>query len=186
MNRKFSTILTLLLLLALSTSTVAAAGAIKLSGGFTLGSLHFNGTMTGLGGYKSGVTVELIGAGIPVVLCTNQGGNEAPGQNPPKVTADGTQYIGPSLIDKKGKASVGVAVADQPGDYNLTGTQGGCPNDNWSATVLNILWTDAIINVYSGDGTTGPLLLTQTYACDPNLQTATSLSCWLVSETSFR
>jgi hypothetical protein len=159
MNRKFSTILTFLLLLALSTSTVGAAGAIKLSGGFRLGSLIFDGSMTGLGGYRDGVTVTLVGSGIPVVTCTNQGGNQAPGQNPPKVTANGTDYIGPQDITKKGKAPVGVETVDPV----ITGIQGGCPNDNWTATIDFVFWTNATITVTNN--TSGVVEFTQNYNC---------------------
>ena len=183
MKRKFSTILTVLLIAMLATSTVGAAGAIKLSGSFSLGSLHFNGTMTGIGGYPDGVTVELIGFGIPVTLCTNQGGTQAPGQNPPKVSTNGEQFITPDLISKKGKAEVGVVTGDLINTV-LPGKAGGCPNNNWSAAIVNILWTDAILNVYNGQGNTGSLLLKQVYQCNPALQTATTLSCTLVSETS--
>jgi hypothetical protein len=159
MNKKLSTILAVFLILMLTTSTVGAAGAIKLSGAFGLGSLTFNGYATGLGGYRDGVTIVLTGTGIPVVTCTNKGGNQAPGQNPPKVTADGSQFIGPQSIDKKGKAPVGVETEDPI----LTGTQGGCPNDNWTATVEFIYWTDATLTAI--DNTSGAVVATQNYTC---------------------
>ena len=102
MNRKFSTILAVLLILALSTSTVGAAGAIKLSG--SVGAswpLHLDGTLTGLGGYTQGVTVTLAGFGdILSVACTSPGGKEAPGQNPGKMSVSGSQDIGSTDITK--------------------------------------------------------------------------------------
>lgn len=182
MNRKFSTILTFLLLLALSTSTVGAAGAIKLSGGFTAGSIHFDGTATGVGGYSDGITVALVGIGIPVVTCTNQGGNQSPGQNPPKIQVGGSQYIPEDQITsttKKGKTPVGVSADES--NVALTGTQGGCPNDNWIATITSVEWTGAILSVYSGDSTSGPLLVAQVYTCDPSKRVGNVLYCTRVS-----
>lgn len=182
MKRKFYTILTVLLITMIATSPALARGAIKLSGGFTTGSLHFNGYATGVGGYADGITLEVIGIGIPEVICTNLGGNEAPGQNPPKVTVSGDQYISPDQIDyttKKGKTPVYVS-ADEDLLF-LTGTQGGCPNDNWTATVISIEWTGAIINVYDGAGTGGLLIATFEFACDPALKSGDRLSCNQVS-----
>lgn len=173
MKKKILSILTILLVATMITSTVSAGGNVGLSGAFALGSLTFDGTMIGLGGYGEGVTVILEGTGIPVVTCTNNGGNQASGQNPPKITANGIQFIGPVDIDKKGKATVDVATEDPP----LTGTQGGCPNDNWSATIDFVFWTNATIYVY--DSASGALLLKQEYTC-VTTQNPDSVSCTLV------
>ncbi|MDQ2692376.1 MAG: hypothetical protein M3Y68_10120, partial [Chloroflexota bacterium] len=115
--------------------------------------------------------VDLAAAGIPVVICTNQGGNEAPGQNPPKVFAEGNQYVGPQLITKKGTAPMDVTAEAGP----ITWLQGGCANDNWSAEIVSVSWTNATISVY--DNKTGALLLQKNYLCDPAKQTATTASC---------
>ena len=159
MKKKVLSLLSVLLIITLLSTPVAAGGGIKLSGAFSIGSLIFDGTMTGVGGYREGVTVILEGTGTPVVTCTNQGSNPAPGQNPPKVTASGKQFIGPVDIDKKGKAPVGVRTVDPI----LSGTQGGCPNDNWTATIDYIFWTNATIYVY--DTATNALALQKSYAC---------------------
>ena len=170
---KIFPLLSLLLIVVLLSTPVSAGGAVKLSGSFSLGSLVFDGDATGLGGYKEGVTVILEGTGDPVVTCTNHGGNQAPGQNPPKVTASGVQFIGPVDIDKKGKAAVDVQTVDPV----LTGTQGGCPNDNWNAIIDFVYWTEATIYVY--DSASSALLLQQNYTCvttrNPN-----SVTCKLV------
>src|SRR5512132_4199099 len=101
MKKKVITILTVLLLATILTSTVSAGGNVGLkSVQFSIGSLDATGTFTGLGGYKEGVTVNLIASGNPVVTCSNQGTNQAPGQNPTKVTADGIQEIPYTLITK--------------------------------------------------------------------------------------
>lgn len=159
MNKKFSTFLAVLLILILSTSSVGAAGAIKLSGGFGLGSLTFDGFATGLGGYRDGVTIYLTASGIPVVTCTNNGGTEAPGQNPSNVTVFGDQFIGPQSIDKKGKAPVGVETVDP----EISGTEGGCPNDNWTAVIDFVFWTHATLTAV--DNTSGAVVATQNYTC---------------------
>ncbi|HSM71387.1 MAG TPA: hypothetical protein VK851_07570, partial [Anaerolineales bacterium] len=78
MKRSLYTIWSVLLI-AMLMATPVYAGNIKLSGSFSGGSIHFNGDATGVGGYYDGITLELIGIGIPEVVCTNQGGNESPG-----------------------------------------------------------------------------------------------------------
>lgn len=178
MKRKFLSILTVFLITIMLTSTVSAGGNIKLSGAFRLGSLIFDGTLTGVGGYMEGVTVTLTASGNPVVTCTNQGGSQAPGQNPPRVTADGTQSIEPSDIDRRGRAGVSVETDDPV----LTPKRAGCPNNRWTVSMV-VFWTDATVVVT--DSETGAPLLEQIYVCDPAQQTATSVSCTLVSETSF-
>jgi hypothetical protein len=186
MKRILSTTLKVLLVVLLTTSTVYAGGNVKLSGGFRAGSLHFDGIMTGLGGYKDGVTVELIGIGIPVVTCTDEDGLTTQGVNPSTVSGEGEVFVATTLILKNGKSPVAVEVANgEPEDFQLTSTQGGCHDDDCSATVTEILWTKAILKVYKGEGTAGPLLLKQTYACDPSKQSGSSVSCTLVSQKSY-
>jgi hypothetical protein len=184
MKRRLYTIWTVLLVAMLAVTPVFA-GNIKLSGSFTSGSIHFDGYATGVGGYD-GVTLEIFGIGIPNVLCTNLGGNDAPGQNPPKVTVTGTEYFSPNQITettKKGKTPVYVTAAE--GEIVLTGTEGGCPNDNWTATVLSIDWVGAVINVYEGLGTGGALLKSFEFACDPSMKNGDNLYCTQVSVTTY-
>jgi hypothetical protein len=174
MKKKILSILTVLLVALIMTSSVSAGGNVGLSRvTFKLGSLTATGTLTGLGGYREGVTVNLAASGIPVVTCINPGGNQSPGQNPPKVNANGNQFIGPQGITKKGTAPMNVKAEPGP----ITGTQGGCPNDNWTARIDFIFWTSAMITVH--DTATNTLLLTQNYSCtttrDPD-----SVSCKLV------
>lgn len=173
MKQKLFSLLSVLLVVALFVTPVAAGGAIRLSGAYKIGSLIFEGTMTGVGGYREGVTVILEGTGIPVVTCTNQGSNPASGQNPSEVTASGMQFIGPVDIDKKGKATVGVETVDPV----ISGTEGGCPNDNWTATIDFIYWTSATIYVY--DSASGALLLKQNNTC-VTTRNPDSVSCTLV------
>lgn len=172
MRTKLLSLLSILLAVAVFTSTASAGGGVGFkSVTFTPGSLVAEGDVYGIGGYKQGISVQLAATGDPVVLCTNQGGNESPGQNPSTVSATGTQFIGPQLITKKGTAPLDVTAETGP----IAGTQGGCPNDNWSAQIVSVSWTNATLSVY--DNATNQLLLEKNYICDPNKQTATSVSC---------
>jgi hypothetical protein len=168
MRRKISSVLIALLAAILITSTVFA-GAIRLSGvTFKLGSLIAEGTLTGLG--KQDVVVQLDASGFPVVTCTNQGGNQAPGQNPPKVSASGQQLLfGFDLTRKNGKSPFGVETNDPP---VLSAIEYGCPNNNWTAQIDFIYWTNATIKVL--DLETQELLASQDYTCTTTL---TSVTC---------
>jgi hypothetical protein len=169
MKKKLFSILSVLLIAALSTSTVSAA-SFKLSASFKLGSLIAFGDAFGLG--STDVTITLNASGIPVVGCTNQGGNQAPGQNPPKVSASGSTEISADLI-KNGKAPYSVeANIISP---KLTAKQMGCPSNSWTASINNVLWTNATLFMFRSSD--GALLLRQDYVCDPALQTATTVSC---------
>lgn len=174
MNKKLFSLLAVLLVSALITSTASAGGGVKLSSPtFSLGSLIATGTFTGLGGYNQGVTAELVASGFPVVTCTNQNGNQAPGQNPPQISVNSEQFVGPQDITQKGTAPMNVTAKPGP----ISGTQGGCPNDNWTAQIDFVFWTNATISVH--DTATGALLLLQDYTCtttrDPD-----SVSCTAV------
>jgi hypothetical protein len=169
MKKKILSILTVLVFVTLLTSTVSAGGNVGLgSVAFSLGSLIAEGTFTGLGGYKQGVTVELAASGIPVVTCTNQGGNQSPGQNPSTVSATGDQIIGPQFITKKGTAPLDVEAEAGP----ITAIEGGCANGNWTAQIDFVFWTDATISVF--DASTRALLLQRAYDCTTTL---TSVRC---------
>jgi len=160
MNRKFLSILTALVLTTMLTSTVSAGGNIKLSSvQFRLGSLIAEGFAGGLG--NTDVTVELHASGIPAVLCSNPAGNTAPGQNPPRVSASGDQFLVHENYTKNGKSPFEVETEEpQPG---LTARQMGCPNNTWTASIDFVFWTDATISVYNT--ATGALLLRQEYSC---------------------
>jgi hypothetical protein len=170
MRRKILSFICVAAIICLQVTSASAAGAVRLSNvTFSLGSLISNGTLTGLG--YTDVFVELDASGVPVVTCTNQGGNQAPGQNPPKVSASGkTSLFGTDPVRKNGKSPFGVETSE-PAPF-LTGTAGGCPNDNWTATIDFVYWTHATISVY--DLATGDLLLTQDFVCTT---TRTSVTC---------
>lgn len=168
MKRRIISVTTALLAAILLTSTVFA-GAIKFSNvTFNLGSLIANGSLTGLGNLQAKVLLDA--SGFPVISCTNKGGNQAPGQNPPKVSASGAQLIsGLDLTKKNGKSPFSVETKDP---QFVDSVEYGCPNANWTAKVDFIYWTDATINVV--DPATEEVLASQDYTCTTTL---TSVSC---------
>jgi hypothetical protein len=144
----------------LSATTSALAKGGKPAEGLCAGScvglfLHADGQLVGLGSTENTVVV-LEATGIPVVSCTNPGGNQAPGQNPPRVSTSGNQQIGITQITKNGAASLDVTT-NLPGSF--PGSQMGCPNDNWTATIVGIQFTNANLSVFQD----GVLTIQQSY-----------------------
>ncbi|HUG33348.1 MAG TPA: hypothetical protein VMJ90_01160 [Anaerolineales bacterium] len=160
MTRKLFSFVAVLLAMVLTTSTAAAGGNVKLSGiQFSLSSLVASGFASGLG--NTDVTVVLDAAGIPDVTCTNSGSNQAPGQNPSRVSALGAQYLIHENYTKNGRSPFSVETEEpQPG---LTAKQLGCPNNNWTASIDFVYWTEATLSVF--DTATGALLSQQNYTC---------------------
>lgn len=160
MKKKILSILTIFVLTIVMTSTVSAGGNVKLSRvQFSLSSLVAEGFASGLG--NTDVTIELNASGVPAVTCTNPGGNQAPGQNPPQVSASGSQFLVHQSYTKNGSSAFFVETEEpQPG---LTAKQMGCPNNTWSASIDFVFWTQATLSVYST--VTGDLLVSQKYNC---------------------
>ena len=161
---------------SLGTDTSTNSGGLQLmallaaeSGQSSFPTLNATGTMTGLG--KDDVIVQLQASGFPEVTCTNQGGNQAPGQNPPKVSSVGDQYLDGDISEtKNGKSPFNVTT--DPADLgSLDAIAYGCPNDNWSAQIDFIYWTDATITVFDLGGNE---LQSQDYTCTTTL---TSVTC---------
>ena len=168
MNKRILSVATGLLVAVLVFTDAFAGGGIKFSANFSLGSLIANGSISGLG--NTDVTMVLDASGIPAIVCTNNGGNQVPGQSYPKVSAEGSQHLpGNSPIRKNGKSPYGVeTLTPAP----LSWDQAGCPNSHWTAEITFIYWTDATISVYNT--ATWALLARKHYACTTTL---TSVSC---------
>jgi hypothetical protein len=171
-KRVFSVLLTIFVMSALLTSTASAGGNVGFkSVAFKLGSLDVSGNLTGLGGYSDGVQFDLIATGNPVVTCVSPGGKDAPpGQNPSQVTATATQYI--TEILKNGSAKVSASA-----EPSLTGIQGGCANNNWTARIDFVFWTHASIVVTNLSN--GAVLLQQEYSCVTTRNPA-NVTCTLI------
>lgn len=128
-------------------ATTAMAASPHLKGrnpvSFSDGGLTLTATVSyaGLGNFDT--FQELTATGNTVSTCTNQGGGEAPGQNPAPTTVSGGTAVPKSDI-KNGNVTIttttGAPVTPIPGAP-------GCPNPNWTESIDDIAFTSATIKL---------------------------------------
>jgi len=113
--------------------------------------LSASGALSGLG--NGDVLVTLTATANVTSTCTNQGGNQAPGQNPAPTTVTGSVAI-PEEEIKNGTTP--FAVTTEPPLTPIPGAP-GCPNSNWTESIDDLAFTSATITV---EQPTGTLVLT--------------------------
>jgi hypothetical protein len=110
-------------------------------------------SLAGLG--NGDVTIIVTTTGSATTLCTNQGGNTAPGQNKTPVKPSGQTTI-PSTEIKNGNLSTCVTTTAPTAP---TAAEAGCPNSNWSTSLTDVEFATATVTVIQG----GKTVLQQTF-----------------------
>lgn len=97
------------------------------------------GKVAGLGGTTFEITVQAEGQAI--VECTNHGGNVAPGQTK-DITL--TASTGPQPTPRNGQFRFSFTT------LSPSAPAGSCPNDSWTASVVDIVFTSATLTLIEG------------------------------------
>jgi hypothetical protein len=109
--------------------------------------LNSKGDLSGLG--NADILVKVSATANVTSTCTNQGGNQSPGQNPAPITVSGSQAIPASEV-KNGTVTFNVNTAAPPS--TIAGAP-DCPNTNWTEAISNLAFTSAVITVDQPPGT---------------------------------
>lgn len=110
-------------------------------------SLTAEGALSGLG--NGDVLISLEATADVTSTCTNQGGNQAPGQNPAPLTVLGSVAL-PEEEIKNGNTPFSVTTLAPP--VVIPGAP-DCPNPNWTETIEDLAFTSATITVEQPIGT---------------------------------
>jgi hypothetical protein len=157
MHKKVKSILLILLAGAITAPLIYAASVHFKGGSPTFSdqgtTLKTCFSLAGLG--NGDVTITVTTTGTATTLCTNQGGNTAPGQNKTPVKPSGQATI-PSTEIKNGNLTACVTTEPPPAP---TAVEAGCPNSNWSTSLTDVQFATATITVTQG----GKTVLQQTF-----------------------
>jgi hypothetical protein len=135
--------------LPISASSVHLKGGANAVPSFTDGGLTLNGAgaLSGLG--NGDVLITLNATANVTSTCTNQGGNQAPGQNPAPINVSGGQAIPEDEI-KNGTTPFSVTTLAP--ETIIPGAP-DCPNTNWTEQIDDLLFTSATLTVEQPVGT---------------------------------
>jgi len=90
------------------------------------------------------VLVTLTETADVTATCTNQGGNQAPEQNPAPITVAGTEFIPEDEITKNGNVPSNITTNEI--ETPIPGAP-DCPNLNWSDDITDLACTSVTITV---------------------------------------
>ena len=161
---------TLLICCAIAVFTTQAQGAsvhIKSGPKVTTSPtrLKFDACLAGLGNQDIQVTINV--TGNATVNCLNPSGFLVPGQNKVPITATATATISQNEIKNGNVCFSLIAIGPSTVDPLLA----GCPNANWTASVVSIDFTSVTLTVVQN----GQVVLNETYSIRPDAQSASAL-----------
>jgi hypothetical protein len=124
-------------------TSVHLKGGARAEPAFTDGGVYLGaaGSLAGLG--NGDVLITLTAQASVTSTCTNQGGNESPGQNPAPITVSGSQAIPESEI-KNGTTPFNVLTV---APVTIIPGAPDCPNANWTEKITDLSFTSAVITV---------------------------------------
>jgi hypothetical protein len=135
------------LLAFISVTAFAQSVHVKKSAVCTVSALTVTctGSIAGLGNGDVTVIVAFRNA-TATTICTNQGGTEAPGQNPAvPINVSGSVTL-PTLKNGNLTYTVTTNPPTQP-----TSEQAGCPNNNWTAAIDTITFGAGTLDFFQNN-----------------------------------
>ena len=131
-------------------SSVHLKGGKKAEPAFYDGGIYLkaSGELSGLG--NGDVLVSIEARALVTATCENQGGNQAPGQNPADITVTGSVSI-PEEEVKNGNTPFSVMTIEPP--RFIPGAP-DCPNPNWTEEIVDLSFYQAVITVEQPAGST--------------------------------